>query len=481
VTRSGLHGTTDHHTTHRTTKENGIMEPHRGDGPDLTAFGGDFVWGVATSAYQIEGAVDEDGRLPSIWDTFSRVPGATDGGDTGDVACDHYHRWQEDVGLIKQLGVDAYRLSIAWPRVVPTGSGAVNAKGLAFYDRLVDALLEAGIRPFVTLYHWDLPQALQDEGGWPRRDTAYRFADYATAVAEALGDRVADWTTLNEPLCSSWIGHLEGAMAPGLRDLEAAVRTSYHLHLGHGLATQAIRAVAKRTPSVGIVNNLSPIEPATDSDADRAAALRMDGHVNRWWLDPILGRGYPEDMVRVYGVDLPIQDGDLETIAQPLDYLGLNYYFRQIVTDDPQGRAPYARQVEVPGATTTAMGWEVNADGLEQLLLRLTREYGAQRIYITENGSAWDDEVTAEGTVDDPERIAYLEDHLAACARAVRQGAPLAGYFAWSLMDNFEWAYGYAKRFGLIHVDYDTQIRTIKASGHRYAELIRASKDLRMG
>ncbi|GII32398.1 GH1 family beta-glucosidase [Planotetraspora mira] len=457
------------------------MKSHGGEGPDLTAFGRDFVWGVATSAYQIEGAVDEDGRLPSIWDTFSRVPGATDGGDTGDVACDHYHRWQEDVGLIKQLGVDAYRLSIAWPRVVPTGSGAVNAKGLAFYDRLVDALLEAGIRPFVTLYHWDLPQALQDEGGWPRRDTAYRFADYATAVAEALGDRVTDWTTLNEPLCSSWIGHLEGAMAPGLKDLEAAVRTSYHLHLGHGLATQAIRAVAKKSPSVGIVNNLSPIEPATDSDADRAAALRMDGHVNRWWLDPILGRGYPEDMVKVYGVDLPIQDGDLETIAQPLDYLGLNYYFRQIVADDPQGPAPYARQVPVPGAATTAMGWEVNADGLEQLLLRLTREYGAERIYVTENGSAWDDKVTGDGTVEDPERAAYLEDHLAACARAVRQGAPLAGYFAWSLMDNFEWAYGYAKRFGLVHVDYDTQVRTIKASGHRYAELIRAGKDLQEG
>ncbi|GAA0400769.1 GH1 family beta-glucosidase [Microbispora corallina] len=455
------------------------MEPLRGDGPDLTAFE-DFVWGVATSAYQIEGAVAEDGRLPSIWDTFSRVPGAIDGGDTGDVACDHYHRWQEDVGLIRLLGVDAYRFSVAWPRVVPTGSGEVNAKGIAFYDRLVDALLEAGVRPFVTLYHWDLPQALQDRGGWPSRDTAYRFADYTTAVVEALGDRVADWTTLNEPLCSSWIGHLEGTMAPGWKDLEAAVRTSYHLHLAHGLSAQAIRAAARITPSVGIVNNLSPCDPATDSDEDRAAALRLDGHVNRWWLDPVTGRGYPEDMVRLYGVDLPIQDGDLETIAQPLDYLGLNYYFKQVVTADPDGPVPYARQVEVPGATTTAMGWEVDANGLERLLLRLTRDYGAERIYVTESGSAWQDTVGPDGTVDDRERSAYLEDHIAACAAAMRQGAPVAGYFAWSLLDNFEWAYGYDKRFGLVHVDYETQARTVKASGRRYAELIDASRRLRV-
>ncbi|MBP2704037.1 beta-glucosidase [Microbispora sp. RL4-1S] len=456
------------------------MQPLPADGPDLAAFGDEFVWGVATAAYQIEGAADEDGRLPSIWDTFCRVPGAVANGDTGDVACDHYHRWRADVDLMTGLGVDAYRFSVAWPRVIPTGSGPVNPKGLAFYDRLVDGLLEAGIRPFLTLYHWDLPQALQDRGGWPERDTAYRFAEYAEAVAAALGDRVTDWTTLNEPLCSSWIGHLDGTMAPGLRDLEAAVRTSCHLHLGHGLATQAIRAAARLTPSVGIVNNLSPCEPAGDRDEDVAAARRLDGHVNRWWMDPVTGRGYPDDMVSVYGVDLPLRDGDLETIAQPLDYLGLNYYFRQIAADDPDGPAPYARQVPVPDAPTTAMGWEVHAAGLEQLLLRLTSEYGARRIYVTENGSAWPDTAGPDGAVDDPERTAYLEGHVAACARAIRRGAPLAGYFAWSLMDNFEWAYGYDKRFGLVRVDYETQERTVKASGRRYAELIRASRSPRV-
>jgi beta-glucosidase len=441
-----------------------------------SAFGPDFTWGVATAAYQIEGAAQEDGRLPSIWDTFSHVPGTIDNGDTGDVACDHYHHLPEDLGLLGKLGVDAYRFSVAWPRVIPTGSGPVNPKGIAFYDRLVDGLMEAGIRPFVTLYHWDLPQGLQDLGGWPERDTAYRFAEYAAVVAGALGDRVTDWTTLNEPLCSSWLGHLEGSMAPGVTDLTAAVRTSYHLHLGHGLATQAIRASAQRTPSIGIVNNLSPCEPATDSDEDRAAAERADGHINRWWLDPIAGRGYPEDMVKLYGVDLPIQEGDLETIAAPLDYHGVNYYFRQIIADDPGGPAPHIRQVEVPGATTTAMGWEVHPEGLEQLLVRLTREYGAKQIFVTESGSAWNDVIDPAGVIDDRERVTHLEGHLAACARAVDQGVPLAGYFAWSLLDNFEWAYGYDKRFGLVHVDFDTQVRTVKASGHRYAELIRESK-----
>ncbi|MGW8484833.1 GH1 family beta-glucosidase [Streptomyces sp. NPDC055886] len=439
---------------------------------DLTALPADFTWGVATAAYQIEGAVAEDGRSPSIWDTFSHTPGKVDGGDTGDIACDHYHRVPEDIGLIKQLGADAYRFSVAWPRVVPGGDGPVNKAGLDFYDRLVDGLLEAGVTPFATLYHWDLPQVLQDRGGWTVRETSEHFAAYASHVVERLGDRVKDWATLNEPLCSAWIGHLEGRMAPGLTDLTAAVRASYHLHLGHGLAVQAIRA-ASSDARVGIVNNLSPIEPASASEADLAAARRADGHINRWWLDPILGRGYPQDMVEEYGVDLPVQPGDLETIAAPLDWLGLNYYFRQIVTADPDGTAPHARQVSVPGARLTHMDWEVHAEGLEQLLLRLTEEYGVQRIYVTENGSAYEDVVAADGSVHDPERVRYLEEHLAACARAVGKGAPLAGYFAWSLLDNFEWAYGYDKRFGLVHVDYATQRRTVKSSGLRYAELVR--------
>ncbi|MDX3484630.1 MULTISPECIES: GH1 family beta-glucosidase [Streptomyces] len=445
---------------------------------DLNALPADFTWGVATAAYQIEGAVAEDGRSPSIWDTFSHTPGTIDGGDTGDVACDHYHRVPEDIGLIKQLGADAYRFSVAWPRVVPGGDGPVNKAGLDFYDRLVDGLLEAGVTPFATLYHWDLPQALQDRGGWTVRETSEHFAAYASHVVERLGDRVKDWATLNEPLCSAWIGHLEGRMAPGLTDLTAAVRASYHLHLGHGLAVRAIRA-ASSDARVGIVNNLSPIEPASTGEADLAAARRADGHINRWWLDPILGRGYPQDMVEEYGVELPVRPGDLETIAAPLDWLGLNYYFRQIVTADPDGTAPHAKQVSVPGARLTHMDWEVHAEGLEQLLLRLTGEYGVQRIYVTENGSAYEDVVAADGSVHDPERVRYLEEHLAACARAVDKGAPLAGYFAWSLMDNFEWAYGYDKRFGLVHVDYATQRRTVKSSGRRYAELVREHTERR--
>ncbi|MFD3650368.1 GH1 family beta-glucosidase [Streptomyces cyaneofuscatus] len=447
---------------------------------DLNAFPADFTWGVATAAYQIEGAVVEDGRSPSIWDTFSHTPGTIDGGDTGDIACDHYHRVPEDIGLIKQVGADAYRFSIAWPRVVPGGDGPVNKAGLDFYDRLVDGLLEAGVTPFATLYHWDLPQVLQDRGGWTVRETSEHFAVYASHVVERIGDRVKDWATLNEPLCSAWIGHLEGRMAPGLTDLTAAVRASYHLHLGHGLAVQAIRA-ASSDARVGIVNNLSPIVPASTSEADLAAARRADGHINRWWLDPVLGRGYPQDMVETYGVELPVRPGDLETIAAPLDWLGLNYYFRQIVTADPSGPAPGFTQVPVADARHTYMDWEVYADGLEQLLLRLTEEYGVERIYVTENGSAYQDTVAADGSVHDPERVAYLEEHLAACARAVAKGAPLAGYFAWSLLDNFEWAYGYDKRFGLVHVDYATQRRTVKSSGRRYAELIREHAGRRAG
>jgi beta-glucosidase len=442
---------------------------------DLTAFPADFLWGTATAAYQIEGAADEDGRAPSIWDTFSRVPGAVAGGDNGDVACDHYHRWQQDIGLMQELGVSGYRFSIAWPRVVPQGDGAVNPAGLAFYDRLVDGLLEAGITPYPTLYHWDLPQAMQDRGGWPARETAEHFGAYASVMAEALGDRVKNWATLNEPLCSAWIGHLEGKMAPGLTDLTAAVRASYHLHLGHARAVAAIRAAVPGA-SIGIVNNLSPCDPATDREADHAAAVRADGHTNRWWLDPIHGRGYPQDMVDLYGVELPVRAGDLEAIAAPLDWLGLNYYFRNVVADDPTGPAPYARQVYQPGVPRTAMDWEVHPDSLERMLLRLTKEYGAQRIYITENGSAYADTVDADGQVRDPERSAYLDAHLAACARAVRGGVPLAGYFAWSLMDNFEWAYGYDKRFGLVHVDYPTQKRTVKDSGRRYAEIVAAHR-----
>jgi beta-glucosidase len=436
----------------------------------LSVLGEDFVWGVATAAYQVEGAVAEDGRAPSIWDTFCRVPGAIDNGDTGDVACDHYHRWPEDIRLMRELGVGAYRFSVAWPRVVPDGTGAVNPAGLAFYDRLVDALLEAGIRPFATVYHWDLPQALQDRGGWPARDTAHALAEYAGVLGAALGDRVQDWFTVNEPLCSAWIGHLEGRMAPGEQDIALAVPAAHHLLLGHGLAVQALRAAAPDA-RVGAVVNLSPCEPASADPADLAAARRADGHTNRWWLDPLHGRGYPADMVEVYGVEPPVRDGDLATIATPTDHIGLNYYFRQVVTDDPAGPPPYARMVPVPNAVRTDMDWEVHPDGLEQLLTRLADDYRVPRVLVTENGSAWPDEVV-DGTVADLARADFLEAHVAAATRAAGRGVPLAGYFVWSLLDNFEWSYGYAKRFGLVHVDYDTQARTVKDSGHRYAKLI---------
>ena len=441
----------------------------------------DFLWGAATSAFQTEGSPSADGRLPSIWDDFGRTPGAVEGGDTGEVACDSYRRWPEDLDLLRQLGVTSYRFSIAWPRIQPTGRGPANVAGLDHYDQMVDDLLEAGIRPFTTLYHWDLPSALQHTGGWTSRETSYRFAEYATIVAERLGDRVSQWVTLNEPLCSAWIGHMEGRMAPGMRDLRSAVHASHHLLLAHGLAVQALRSVATKTPSVGIVNNLSPCEPATDTPTDIEAAMRADGHTNRWWLDPLVGRGYPVDMVELYGIELPVRQGDMETIATPLDFLGLNYYFRQKIAADPTVATLGFRQVPVEGATTTALDWEVHPAGLEEMLLRLTKDYDAPALYVTENGSAWTDEADANGYVADHERTAYLLDHVDAVAEAVAQGAPVRGYFAWTLLDNFEWAYGYRPRFGLAHVDYATQRRVLKLSGQTYRDLIGRNRAARPG
>jgi beta-glucosidase len=440
---------------------------------ELSWVPGGFVWGVATSAYQVEGAVTEDGRGPSIWDTFSHSGGRIAGGESADVACDHYHRWREDIAIMRSLGVNAYRFSIAWPRIVPGGAGPVNHAGLAFYDRLVDALLEAGIVPYPTLYHWDLPQAMQDRGGWAARETAEHFAAYAAHVAAKLGDRVSDWTTLNEPRVAAWLGYLEGRHAPGIAAIEAAVPASYHLLLGHGLAAQAIRAHSLGA-RVGLVNALTVCEPASSSDADARAAARFDGHANRWWLDPVCGRGFPTDMQAVYGFDLPARAGDLEAIATPLDWLGVNYYSPSIVTDDPAGPVPYARAVRArDDARQTMLGWEIRSDGLERILLRLSRDYGAQRLYVTENGSAWPDTIARDGHVHDADRLRYLDEHLAACGRAMRQGVPLAGYFAWSLLDNFEWAEGYDPRFGIVYVDFATQRRIIKDSGHRYADVIR--------
>lgn len=443
----------------------------------LGALPADFVWGAATSAFQVEGSPAVDGRLPSIWDDFCRTPNAIDGGDDGRTACDSYRRWPEDLSVLRQLGVGSYRFSIAWPRVQPTGRGPANELGLDHYERIVDDLLAAGIRPFVTLYHWDLPSTLQAAGGWAVRETAQRLADYAGLVAGRLGDRVTDWVTLNEPLCSAWLGHLEGRMAPGIRDLRTAVHASYHLLLGHGLAAQAVRASAGRA-AVGMVNNLSPCEPASDREEDRRAALRADGHTNRWWLDPVHGRGFPEDMVDLYRIELPYGPGDLDVIATPLDFLGLNYYFRMIVAADPSVATLGFCQVPVPGATTTALGWEVYPQGLEDLLVRLMKEYDAPAVYVTENGSAWPDAPNRDGYVSDPARAAYLVDHLEAVARAAAQGVPVKGYFAWSLLDNFEWAYGFRPRFGLVYVDYETQRRTLKLSGHTYRDLIARHRSL---
>jgi beta-glucosidase len=440
-----------------------------------------FKWGVATSSYQIEGAVAEDGRTPSIWDTFCRVPGAIRDGDDGDVACDHYHRMPQDVALIKGLNVDTYRFSVAWPRVQPGGRGPVNPAGLAFYDRLTDELLAAGIDPWVTLYHWDLPQELEDAGGWPARDTAYRFADYAMMVFDRLSDRVDTFTTLNEPWCSAWLGYYLGVHAPGRRDFDAAISAVHHLLLGHGLATQRMRAASTRPHTLGITLNMGTADPATDAPDDHDAARRADGMGLRIYLDPLRYGRYPIDMVEdlgVRGAAFPVRDGDLEIISTPFDVLGVNFYFGQDFagTDeqgnrhDAQGR-PVVRQV-LPETPRTAMDWPITPERFTQLLVRLHRDYPGLPIVITENGAAFDDEADAEGFVRDDGRTSYLAEHIAAVADARAQGADVQGYFAWSLLDNFEWAEGYAKRFGIVHVDYGTQKRTPKQSALWYRDNI---------
>jgi beta-glucosidase len=425
------------------------------------AFPDDFTWGVATASYQIEGAFDEDGRGESIWDRFSRTPGKVLGGDTGDVACDHYHRMRSDVRLIADLGVDAYRFSIAWPRVVPDGIGEVNHAGLDFYDQLTDELLDVGIAPYPTLYHWDLPQALEERGGWRNRITAEAFLDYATAVTDRLGDRIGRFATLNEPWCSAILGHLVGEHAPGMQDTEAALAAAHHLLLAHGLAAQHLHADGLEA---GYVVNQETMIPASDHPADVDAARLADQKMSGWFLDPVVGRGYPAEAAGHYGWDeAPVQSGDLDVIAEPLDFIGLNYYTASVIAD------PYVsdseRGVRRPDAgELTDMGWPVHPGGLTVQLRRLAEDYGFDAIYVTENGAAYPDPVGADGTVNDADRISYLDRHLRAAADALDAGVPLRGYFVWSLMDNFEWAWGYSKRFGLVHVDYATLDRTPKAS-----------------
>jgi beta-glucosidase len=436
-----------------------------------------FVWGTATAAYQIEGAVNEDGRAPSIWDTFSHTPGKTFNGDTGDLACDHYHRWESDIKLMQDLGLQAYRFSIAWPRVLPQGTGQPNVQGLDFYDRLVDGLLAANITPFVTLYHWDLPQVLQDRGGWANRETVDAFVEYADTVVARLGDRVTHWITHNEPWCAGFLGHYMGDHAPGLTDLKTALQAVHHLLLSHGRAVPVLRS-ARAGAQVGITLNLAPGYPVSESPEDQAAAQRFDGFMNRWFLDPLYGRGYPEDMQTLYSAVLPeIDSHDLDMIATPTDFLGVNFYFPAVVRAVPHEINPLgvaqrsADEAAAEGKEITAMGWEVNPAGLRDLLLRLQHEYMPKAIYITENGAAFDDQVS-DGAVHDSRRIAYIQSHLAAAHEAIINGAPLRGYFVWSLMDNFEWAYGYSKRFGITYIDYATQARILKNSAHWYKRVI---------
>ncbi|MFB9236083.1 GH1 family beta-glucosidase [Plantactinospora siamensis] len=435
----------------------------------MPAFPPAFTWGVATASYQIEGATSAGGRGPSIWDTFAAQPGRIADGSSGEVACDHYHRYAEDVALMAGLGVSAYRFSVAWPRIQPAGAGPANPDGLGFYDRLVDTLLAHGIDPVATLYHWDLPQALEDRGGWLDRDTAERFAEYADLVAARLGDRMKLWITLNEPFVQMTFGYGLGVHAPGRAELFGAFPAAHHLLLGHGLAVAALRAHG-RTP-VAITNNYSPVRVLGEGDADRAAGAAYDALQNRLFTDPLFGRGYPD----APGVDpAVVRDGDLAAIAAPLDALGVNYY-------NPTGiRAPEAgaplpfELVPLAGYPTTSFDWPVVPDGLYDLLTLLQDRYGADLppMLITENGCAYDDEVSPDGRCDDPDRIAYLDGHLRAVARAIADGVDVRGYFVWSLLDNFEWAEGYTKRFGLVHVDYDSQVRTPKSSYAWYRDLI---------
>ncbi|MFG3489498.1 GH1 family beta-glucosidase [Streptomyces sp. NPDC047972] len=433
-----------------------------------------FRFGAATSAFQIEGATEEDGRTPSIWDTFCRVPGAVDNGDTGDTACDHYHRMPEDVALLAALGLDTYRFSVSWSRVQPRGRGRANPAGLGFYDRLVDELLSRGVTPWLTLYHWDLPQELQDAGGWPARDTAHRFADYAELVHERLGDRVTHWTTLNEPFCSAVLGHVEGVHAPGGRSFADGVRAVHHLHLAHGLAVRRLRAAARRPLDLAVTHLLGTSGPATGSAADREAARRADALGFRFYLDPILRGRYPQDLIddlAARSVEIPVRDGDLEVISSPFDTLGVNYYrsMRTAGTDEAGAATdahgvPVTRNLPHGGLPVTGLGWEVMPHDLAELLLRISRDYPGTPMVVTENGAAYEDVPDARGFVEDTDRTAYLAAHLAAVAEARGRGADVRGYFAWSLLDNFEWAYGYDKRFGLVRVDYATQTRTPKRS-----------------
>jgi len=444
----------------------------------MKAFPRDFLWGVSTSSYQIEGAWNEDGKGPSIWDTFSHTPGRVKEGHTGDLACDHYHRYKEDVALMRELGVGAYRFSTSWPRLFPEGRGKPSPKGRAFYDRLIDELLAAGIQPWLCLYHWDLPQALQDRGGWTNRDLPLHFTDYAAFVADAYGDRVEHFVAMNEPNVVALLGHLLGVHAPGVNHLEAffrgkrhlqgVFRVIHHLNLAQGMALAHLRGM-NAAWQLGTVLNLQPVHPETESEADRGAAARLDTFWNRSVLEPLLNGQYPGELEEVY--EAAVRAGDLELIKQPLDFLGLNLYTRFLVRAD-SGPIGMAQGTPPAGAKLTAMGWEVVPEALYEQLTELRTRYDNPRVFVTENGAAFSD--TPEGH--DPERIAFLGGYLGALHRALEEGCNVGGYFVWSLLDNFEWAEGYTKRFGLVYVDFETQKRTPKASYRWFQELIRQGR-----
>ena len=435
-----------------------------------------FIWGAATSAYQIEGAWNEDGKGESIWDRFSHTPGTIEDGSTGDVACDHYHRWREDIALMKELGLEAYRFSVSWPRILPAGRGKVNQAGIDFYSRLVDGLLEAGIQPFPTLYHWDLPQGLQDEGGWEARSTAEAFVEYADVLSRHLGDRVNHWITHNEPFSVAVMGYQKGEHAPGLTNTPASLKVIHHLLLSHGWAVPVLR---RNSPDaeVGITLFFIPIVIASSATATFHIARQLDGHSNRWYLDPLYGRHYPADLVadHIAAGNLPpegltfVQPGDLDAIAAPTDFLGVNYYTAIVLKDEGGNQSPVSPE---PDVECTEMGLPVNPDGLYRLLNRLHFEYQPGKFYITENGASYSDGPDGDGRIRDQRRLSYLREHFMAAHRAIECGVPLAGYFVWSLIDNFEWNRGYAQRFGIVWVDYQTQRRIPKDSALWYQQVI---------
>ena len=437
-------------------------------------FPDDFLWGAATASYQIEGAVKEGGRGESIWDRFSHTPGKIKNGDTGDIACDHFHLYENDVRLMKEIGLQSYRFSISWPRIFPTGKGKVNQAGLDFYSKLVDELINSGIEPLITLYHWDLPQALEDDGGWANPDIVGRFADYAGTVSKHLGDRVKMWTTFNEPGIFGVLGYLIGQHAPGHKDPGKYFKACHHINLAHGEGVIALRSEAK-DPKVGTVLQLGPFHPITDSEGDIRAARNLDGLMNRWYAEPVTVGTYPADFLEMVKPLVPIQDGDMEKIHQPLDFIGLNLYTRMFAKHDnnvPLLESAVVEDYRVSGADYTEMGWEIYPPSIYETLMRFKTEWGDPEVYITENGAAFDDHLE-DGSVNDQDRIDFYKAYLAEVKHAMDDGIKVKGYFAWSLLDNFEWAHGYKKRFGLIYTDYKTQERTPKASTFWYRDVIR--------